>query len=134
MTEKTVKLDPKEVRELERIGAARGVTVHALMRQFIRWGIRAVTGTLEDEIDLERQRLDLEARRAQVLQTAITKNREKARQELSPLQAIVSAFNTGDGEGALAHFKELTPRVQNNVLRQLQKEAPQIAKQLQPGE
>lgn len=133
MTGKTVKLTPRDIRELERIGTAKGVTVHALMRQFIRWGIRAVTGTLDDELDLERQRLDLETRRAAVLQAAVTKDREKTREGLPPLQAIVVAFNAGDEGGGLARFKELTPRVQKNVLARLQEEAPTIAERLQEG-
>jgi hypothetical protein len=131
MREKTVKLDPKDIRELERIGAAKGVTVHALMRQFIRWGIRAVTGTLEDELELERQRLDLDSRRAAILQTAVTKDREKSRKKLPPYPAIIAAYTAGDGKGAVTYYRSLDPDIRGNVLRRMQREMPEIAERLQ---
>ncbi len=134
MTAKTVKLTPGDIRELERIGTAIGVTPHALMRRFIRWGIRAVTGTLEDELELEKQRIELEVRRAAILQAAVTKDREDTREGLSPVQAVIAAFNAGDEEGARTRFNELTPRVQKNILLQLQKEAPDLADRLQAAE
>ena len=131
MSGKTVKLTSREIRELERIAAAKGVTPHGLMVRFIRWGIRAETGTLEDELDLERQRLDLEARRASILQLSMTKGREKVREELPPYQAIVAAFNGGDGEGAVSYYRSLNPDVQGNVFRRMQREMPEVAELLQ---
>ncbi len=134
------RIPAKVFTDLERLANLQGMSMYEFVRELVTQGVKARLGTLTERTRMEKDHetalADLREREAEALEdlgSRAVELRMKKAPPLSPLQAIVSAFNTGDGEGALARFRELRPHVQENVLRRLQKEAPEIAERLQEG-
>lgn len=128
---KTVKLTPKQIRDLEKIAELLGVTPHALMVRFIRHGIRASFGTIDEELEIEKRHLDLERRQAEFLSKTLKEVRAKKSQALPPIQRIIGLFNQGDGEEARRFFSSQPSHVQLNIVQKLKKSTPEYVERLQ---
>ncbi len=131
------RIPAKVFTDLERLAQLQNISLYALAQKLIIQGVQALLGTAQERARIQEELAALEKTEAAALEDLASRALElrmKEAPQLPPFQAIVAAFNTGDGKGALAHFKELTPHVQNNVLHRLQKEAPEIAERLQSGE
>ncbi|MFQ6012976.1 MAG: hypothetical protein ACE5LS_04965 [Thermoplasmata archaeon] len=128
------RIPAKVFTDLERLAQLQGVTVYALAQRLLIEGAQALLGTAKERARIREELATLGKVEAEALEDLVSRSLERRMKEapkLHPGQAIVAAFNTGDGEGGLARFRELRPHVQANVLRQLRKEAPEIAERLQ---
>lgn len=125
------RLSAKRLAELDGLARALGTSRYALIREFIVQGVKARLGTLEEQRHLEAEMAILREREAAALEKVAKEARRRRVKEAGPFEAILHTLNAGDGEEALARFQELTPHVQANVLRRLQKEAPELAARLE---
>ncbi len=131
------RVSPTVFTQLEKLANLSGMSVYELAQEFITQGIQARMGTAKKRAHLLEKLAALgktETAALEDLGARALERRMKEAPRLHPGQAIVAAFNNGDEEGARTRFNELTPRVQANVLHNLQKEAPDIAERLQVGD
>ncbi len=127
--------------DLERLANLQGMSMYEFVRELVTEGVKARLGTLTERARMEKDHetalADLREREAAILNDLAARSLEhrmKAAPKLLPTQALVACFNNDDEEGARTRFNELTPRVQANILIQLQKEAPDLADRLQAAE
>ncbi len=125
-----MKLTPKQIAQLNKLHELTGVTPHAWMKKFIHWGIKSMSGTIQDDIELERQRVDLEMRQAEFFSKASENLKAKKILDLPATKRIISLFGE-DGEEARRYFAGLEETIQYNTFRELERTAPEITTKLE---